>query len=94
MTEFATSGKLLEYLPRRGKRTFHLFCQALEKASQPHLAMQLRQGDNTFNQPHGSQISASHSNQTNDRPPLKKFIQLWMLHWEITWMSQQTSAKT
>jgi hypothetical protein len=75
MTKFAKSRKILEYLPRRGKKAFHLFCQALEKSNQTHLALQLRQDNNS-----AGLGSTSYSSQTNNRPPLKKFTQLCMLH--------------
>jgi hypothetical protein len=78
MTKFAKSRKVLAYLPRRGKKAFHLFCEALEKANQPHLAMQLRQGDSTFSQFHDSQTSTFQSKQRQDKPPPKKFTQLCM----------------
>lgn len=77
-SEMRESRKVLEYLPRRGKEAFHLFCQALEKANQLHLAIQLRQGDDTFNHSHNSQLSTSHSEQRKDKPPPKKFTQLCM----------------
>lgn len=31
LTEFAKSRKVLDFLPKRGSKAFHLFCQALEK---------------------------------------------------------------
>lgn len=45
LTEFAKSRKVLDFLPKRGSKAFHLFCQALEKNNQSHLALQLRQED-------------------------------------------------
>lgn len=31
LTEFAKSRKVLDFLPKRGSKAFHLFCQVLEK---------------------------------------------------------------
>lgn len=45
LTKFAKSRKPLDFLPKRGSKAFHLFCQALEKTNQSHLALQLRQED-------------------------------------------------
>jgi hypothetical protein len=78
MTTFAKARKVLEYLPRQGKKAFHLFCQALEKADQPHFAAQLRLGDSAFNQFHDSQASTSQPKQKQDKPPPKKYSQLCM----------------
>lgn len=68
----------MDFLPRRGRTVFYLFCQALEKNNQPHLAIQLRQeDDSTLNQTNGSQGLTSHSEQ-NDKAPFKKFTHLCM----------------
>ncbi|XP_062602800.1 uncharacterized protein LOC134264526 [Saccostrea cucullata] len=44
LTRFAKTRKILEYLPRRGKRAFFSFCHALEETGQSELANTLRQG--------------------------------------------------
>lgn len=79
LTKFAKSRKLLDFLPKRGSKAFHLFCQALEKTNQSHLALQLRQEDDgTLRQTNDSQSPAPHSKQ-NVKAPLKKFKHLCML---------------
>lgn len=70
----------MDCLPKRGRKVFHFFCQALEKSNQPHLAIQLRQEDvSTLNQTNGSRGPTSHSEQ-NDKAPFKKFTHLCMLN--------------
>lgn len=45
LTEYAKSRKVLDFLPKRGSKAFHLFCQALEKNNQSHLDLQLKRED-------------------------------------------------
>lgn len=79
LTKFSKFRKLLDFLPRRGRKAFHLFCQALEKTNQLHLAMQLRQEDDgDLSQTNDSQSSGPHSSQ-NNKVPSRKFTQLCLL---------------
>lgn len=69
----------MDFLPKRRSKAFDLFCQALEKTNQSHLALQLRQEDDgTLRQTNVSQSPAPHSKQ-NVKAPLKKVTQLCML---------------
>jgi hypothetical protein len=72
MTTFAKSRKLLDYLPKRGKKAFSLFCLALEK----HLARQLRQEEWKTN---SNTISLPKGQPQNDKPTSKTYTQLCQL---------------
>lgn len=43
LTRLAKSRKILEFLPKRGKRVFNSVCLALEKTGHPQLALELKQ---------------------------------------------------
>jgi hypothetical protein len=77
LTTFAKSRKLLDYLPKRGKKAFSLFCLALEKSNQLHLARQLRQGQWERND---ETASPSNMQSQNGKPASKTYTQLCQLH--------------
>ncbi|XP_048771086.1 uncharacterized protein LOC125677156 [Ostrea edulis] len=78
LTRFAKTKKILEYLPKRGKKAFHSFCRALEETGQSELASPLRQDD--FSNAREPTNNPTSSNPANNKKTSKKYTQLCQLH--------------
>lgn len=78
LTRFAKARKILEYLPRRGKRAFCLFRRALEETDQSELASALLQDE--YNNAREPANNSTSSNPDKNKKVSKKYTQLCQLH--------------
>lgn len=74
LTRFAKVRKILEYLPRRGKKAFSSFCRSLEETGQCELASALQQGG------HNNASVPTNNTPSNYKKTSKKYTQLCQLH--------------